>query len=61
MVTVISEQRLMRVLAATNPKNVREEETPEGSRPRPTLKELEQRAEALAKAIRKHLERGRRR
>jgi hypothetical protein len=32
-----------------------------GSGPRPTLKELEKRAEALAKAIRKHLERGTRR
>ncbi|ADI08424.1 hypothetical protein SBI_05304 [Streptomyces bingchenggensis BCW-1] len=38
-----------------------QQETQGGSGPRPTLKELEQRAEALAKAIRKHLERGRRR
>ncbi|KAK1179886.1 hypothetical protein B7755_018110 [Streptomyces sp. NBS 14/10] len=37
------------------------QETPGGPGPRPTLKELEQRAEALAKAIRKHLEQGRRR
>ncbi|MGY0059278.1 hypothetical protein ACWY4P_22445 [Streptomyces sp. LZ34] len=37
------------------------QETQGGSGPRPTLEELEQRAEALAKAIRKHLERGARR
>ncbi|MFI0734667.1 hypothetical protein ACH4S9_37630 [Streptomyces sp. NPDC021225] len=37
------------------------QETQGGSSPRPTPKELEQRAEALAKAIRKHLERGTRR
>ncbi|MDW6060609.1 hypothetical protein SAZ11_24630 [Streptomyces sp. FXJ1.4098] len=37
------------------------QETPGDSGPRPTLKELERRAEALAKAIRKHLERGTRR
>jgi hypothetical protein len=34
------------------------QETPEGSSPCPTPKELERRAEALGKEIREHLERG---
>ncbi|MGW3564332.1 hypothetical protein ACWDSL_10625 [Streptomyces sp. NPDC000941] len=37
------------------------QETPQGSGPRPTPQELEQRAEALSKEIRKHLDRGTRR
>ncbi|MGO4752014.1 hypothetical protein AB4212_25955 [Streptomyces sp. 2MCAF27] len=37
------------------------QETPAGSEPRPTPKELEQRAEALGKEIREHLDRGTRR
>lgn len=37
------------------------QETQEGSGPRPTPKELEQRAEALGKEIREHLDRGVRR